>query len=138
MSKLYVQHDYAIKGKDYVETDGGDTPAGNISYSATEHLIGDYDGTPVYAKTLFIETLTGNYDTVAHGISDLGLVLAIFGATEYTQGGATYHGMVSSYMSSVSGEYTGVAIDNTNLGAKCGSDIVGGSLTVTIHYTKRS
>ena len=43
MSRLYVQHDYAVTGRDYVETDGGDTPGGDAlpvpGYSAAGDTI---------------------------------------------------------------------------------------------------
>ena len=56
MSKLYLQHDYAVTGRDYVETEGGDTPAGGVNYSTEEQEIGTWiDGTPVYEKVVVLE-----------------------------------------------------------------------------------
>lgn len=52
MSKLYLQHDYKVTGKDYVETEGGDTPAGGGSYTDEEREIGTWlDGSTLYEKT---------------------------------------------------------------------------------------
>ena len=58
MSKLYVQHDYAVTGRDYVETDGGDTPAGGGSagYDMEEHVVGKWiDGSDLYECTYSTE-----------------------------------------------------------------------------------
>lgn len=40
MAKAFVKHDYAVTGRDYVETEGGDTPAGGINYSTEEQDTG--------------------------------------------------------------------------------------------------
>lgn len=58
MSKLYLQHDYAVTGRDYVDTEGGDTPAGGIDYSTEEQDTGLkwIDG-----KALYQITVTGNF-----------------------------------------------------------------------------
>lgn len=54
MSKLYLQHDYRVTGKDYVETDGGDFPTGG-TYSEEEHIVGAWlDGSPIYERTQHI------------------------------------------------------------------------------------
>lgn len=43
MGKLYLQHDYRVTGRDYVETDGG------VDYSLEERKIGKwYDGSDLY------------------------------------------------------------------------------------------
>lgn len=71
MSKLYLQHDYQVTGKDYVETEGGDTPAGGISYSTEEQDTGLkwIDGKSIYQKTLFIENAPSN-DSGTYPIAD--------------------------------------------------------------------
>lgn len=59
MAKAFVKHDYAVTGRDYVETEGGgDTPAGGISYSTEEQDTGIkwLDGRTVYQKTFTYET----------------------------------------------------------------------------------
>lgn len=63
MAKAFVKHDYAVTGRDYVETDGGDTPAGGISYSTEEQDTGLkwIDNSIVYQKT-FTGSTTANAD----------------------------------------------------------------------------
>ena len=53
MAKAYVKHDYAVTGRDYVETEGGDTPAGGINYSTEEQDTGLkwLNGEAIYQKT---------------------------------------------------------------------------------------
>ena len=50
MSKLYLQHDYKVTGRDYVETDGGDTPGGGgVNYTFEEREVGVWtDGSKLY------------------------------------------------------------------------------------------
>lgn len=56
MAKAYVKHDYAVTGRDYVETDGGDTPAGGADYSPEIHKVGKwYDGSDLYECTYSTE-----------------------------------------------------------------------------------
>ena len=58
MSKLYLQHDYKVTGKDYVETEGGgDTPAGgSAGYDMEEHVVGKWiDGSDLYECTYSTE-----------------------------------------------------------------------------------
>lgn len=71
MSKLYLQHDYQVTGKDYVETEGGDTPAGGISYSTEEQDTGLtwIDGKNIYQKTVEFGALPNTTSKdVAHDI----------------------------------------------------------------------
>lgn len=59
MAKAYVKHDYAVTGRDYVETEGGDTPAGGISYSTEEKQVGTgLEGEPLYQITVPLTGLT--------------------------------------------------------------------------------
>lgn len=54
MAKAYVKHDYAVTGRDYVETEGGgDTPAGGVDYSTEEQDTGRkwIDGSAIYVKS---------------------------------------------------------------------------------------
>lgn len=57
MAKAYVKHDYAVTGRDYVETDGGDTPAGGIDYSTEEQDTGRkwIDGSKIYQITVDLD-----------------------------------------------------------------------------------
>ena len=65
MAKAYVKHDYAVTGRDYVETEGGDTPAGGVSYSTEEREIGTWiDDSPVYERTFVLdEALNVSYNS---------------------------------------------------------------------------
>ena len=58
MSKLYLQHDYQVTGKDYVETEGGDTPAGGVDYSEEEQDTGRkwIDGSEIFVKSWIFES----------------------------------------------------------------------------------
>lgn len=77
MSKLYLQHDYQVTGKDYVETDGGDTPAGGISYSTEERVIGKWiDGKPLYQITIELPesvAIPANAWTTVTDVTDLSI-----------------------------------------------------------------
>lgn len=78
MSRLYVQHDYAVTGRDYVETDGGDTPAGGISYSTEEQDTGLkwIDDKNIYQITIDLEnavTIPQNTTTSVCSVSDLSI-----------------------------------------------------------------
>lgn len=65
MSKLYLQHDYQVTGKDYVETEGGDTPAGGISYSTEEQDTGLtwIDGKKIYQRVYELGSTTVSQST---------------------------------------------------------------------------
>lgn len=78
MSKLYLQHDYAVTGRDYVETEGGDTPAGGISYSTEEQDTGLkwIDDKSIYQITIDLEnavTIPQNTTTSVCSVSDLSI-----------------------------------------------------------------
>lgn len=67
MAKAYVKHDYAVTGRDYVETEGGDTPAGGgINYSTDEQDTGLkwIDDRAVYQKTFTGSTAANTDHTV--------------------------------------------------------------------------
>ena len=84
MSKLYLQHDYKVTGKDYVETEGGDTPAGGISYSTEEQDTGLkwIDDKPVYQKVISAGALpNATSSTVAHGITGLDTLIWAIGCS---------------------------------------------------------
>lgn len=106
MSKLYLQHDYAVTGKDYVETDGGDTPAGGISYSTEEKQIGTgIEGEPLYQITVPLNSLTcdGNWKTgLDVGITD---VAKIYKYEAYGTAGASTVDLNSNVGSAVSDQY---------------------------------
>ena len=88
MSKLYLQHDYQVTGKDYVETEGGDTPAGGLDYSTEEQDTGIkwLDGSSVYVKSfteLSVTTNSTSWVTLVT-IDDLSMVLSV---DAYASGG---------------------------------------------------
>lgn len=72
MAKAYVKHDYAVTGRDYVETEGGDTPAGGINYSAEEQDTGLkwLDGKAIYQKTIIYDTAVAANATVTLTLAD--------------------------------------------------------------------
>lgn len=93
MAKAYVKHDYAVTGRDYVETEGGDTPAGGgINYSTDEQDTGLtwINGSHVYQKTISMGTLPNNSTiTIPHGISGLNVIIHMYGSANSSQSGYT-------------------------------------------------
>lgn len=88
MAKAYVKHDYAVTGRDYVETDGGDTPGGGVDYSTEEQDTGIkwLNGSPIYVKSfteLSVETNGTTWVTLA-AIDGLSMVLSV---DAYASGG---------------------------------------------------
>lgn len=86
MAKFYVKHDYKITGKDYIETDGGDTPAGGLSYSTEEQDTGLtwIDGKKIYQKTFPTEFITVSgtgWETTDVDVSGLAISDIIRGET---------------------------------------------------------
>ena len=77
MSKLYVQHDYQVTGKDYVETDGGGGGGTNIDYSEGVVDTGDKwtDGKKIYAVAVAGTTpaTAGSGASVGDDLTDLGI-----------------------------------------------------------------
>lgn len=74
MSKLYLQHDYQVTGKDYVETEGG-AGGGGVNYSTEEQVIGNWtDGKPLYQITIELAeavTIPANTWTTVSDVSAL-------------------------------------------------------------------
>ena len=81
MAKAYVKHDYAVTGRDYVETEGGDTPAGGISYSTEEQDTGLkwIDGKSIYQKTYEIGEIPNSTSKVITTLSGVDVVIALNG-----------------------------------------------------------
>lgn len=82
MAKAYVKHDYAVTGRDYVETEGGgDTPAGGISYSTEEQDTGLkwLDEKPIYQKTYDIGTIPNSTSKVIDTLTGVDKVISING-----------------------------------------------------------
>ena len=69
MSKWYLQHDYAVTGRDYVDTEGGEGGGGGVDYSTEEQATGLkwIDG-----KELYQITVTGNFSgTTFHSVTGI-------------------------------------------------------------------
>ena len=82
MAKAYVKHDYAVTGRDYVETEGGgDTPAGGISYSTEEQDTGLkwLDEKPIYQKTYDIGAIPNSTSKVIDTLAGVDKVIFING-----------------------------------------------------------
>lgn len=81
MAKAYVKHDYAVTGRDYVETDGGDTPGGGISYSTEEQDTGLkwINGKSIYQKTYEIGEIPNSTSKVITTLSGVDVVIALNG-----------------------------------------------------------
>lgn len=136
MSKLYLQHDYKVTGRDYVETEGGDTPAGGISYSTEEQDTGLTwtDGKKIYQKTLELENVTvpaNGYETI--DISALGAAHII------TVGGTLATGESLPYLVKNGSDLNMVSV-TANSATELFISRSGASLTIsasiTVTYTK--
>lgn len=107
MAKAYVKHDYAVTGRDYVETEGGDTPAGGISYSTEEQDTGLtwIDGSKIYQKTFtssYVTVSGTNWQTTDIDVSGLGITNVITGNTLRVAGALKVPLAVAQY--AISGE----------------------------------
>ena len=137
MSKLYVQHDYAVTGRDYVETDGGDTPAGGIDYSTEEQDTGLkwIDGSPIFQKTIVYTTAIAANSTTTLALADyigadIATIVEINGITgsgipvnsRWPQGG--YNWGIATYVS------------DSNLNIVNGANNIDTGIYITIKYTK--
>lgn len=136
MSKLYLQHDYAVTGRDYVETEGGDTPAGGVNYSTEEHVIGKVADKTLYGKTIVINNVAGNsYITEPHGITDLDTVWNIRGVVLYGTGNVAIVGPFIADLSALS-YYAGALLEGNNMAVKIGADIAPGTVILELEYQK--
>lgn len=79
MAKAYVKHDYAVTGRDYVETEGGGGGAGG-SYSTEKHQVGTWiDGSPIYEITIDVAPLPNNTSASFDIDADLNRVISMEG-----------------------------------------------------------
>lgn len=142
MSRSYVKHDYAVTGKDYVEIDGGDTPAaGGINYSTEEQDTGLkwIDGKEIYQITL-----TGTTGAVAStgitviDLSGMGIDKVVNFDGKFDAG----YPLNSNASSANSGYWSFAQIANDNNGKVealymlTGASFVSLPITVTFKYTK--
>ena len=137
MAKAYVKHDYAVTGRDYVETEGGDTPAsGGINYSTDEHEVGTWiDGSTLYEKTVDFGALPNTtIKSVAHGISDLKDIVYI---SAVTKNGSNQFASIPITNVLTVDQQVQIYLDATNINIKSGANYSAWSgCMVTIQYTK--
>ena len=138
MAKAFVQRDTAVTGKYFVETDGGDTPAGGgISYSTEEQDTGLkwIDGSPIYQKTIvYTNAIAVNQTTtlaIANYIgADVAQIIEINGITgnglpintSWPQGG--YNWGIATYAS------------GGNINIVNASNAITDGIYITVKYTK--
>lgn len=139
MSKLYLQHDYAVTGRDYVDTEGGDTPAGGISYSTEEQDTGLtwVDGKKIYQKTIYIETATlVNSTPYVSAALDIAFDKVFSSELVADQGTTRIYSQVS-YWNNVSISTARITNDNKiQLSTSSSSSVTWTDIYVTIRYTK--
>lgn len=79
MAKAYVKHDYAVTGRDYVETEGGGGGGGG-NYSTEKHQVGTWiDGSPIYEITIDVAPLPNNTSASFDIDADLKAVISMEG-----------------------------------------------------------
>ena len=137
MAKAYVKHDYAVTGRDYVETEGGGGSGGGVSYSTEEQDTGLtwIDGSKVYQKTFACGPAPSNkHLEVPHGIEDLALVVYMGGTSIDTVTGFNPVPLVQTantqYQMKLAVDATNIVIDTYQVLVTI-TDIF-----VTIRYTK--
>lgn len=138
MAKAYVKHDYAVTGRDYVETEGGGGGGGGVSYSTEEQDTGLtwIDGSPIYQKTFDCGAApSNNLLEVAHGITGIDFVVDMRGTAIDTVAGFDPVPLVQG-----NGTYQmALTVDNTNIKIVTAYHL--SSITniyVTLKYTKRT
>ena len=140
MSKLYLQHDYQVTGRDYVETEGGgDTPAGGISYSTEEQDTGLtwVDDKKIYQKTIYIETATlSSASPYTSAALDIALDKVFSTELIANQSTTRIYSQVSMW-NSVSLTTARITNDNKiQLSTSSTSSVTWTDIYVTIRYTK--
>lgn len=138
MSVIYVKHDYRITGNDYIETDGGEAPAGGIDYSEDEHETGInwIDGKPIYEKTINCGAGPNNTTKqVAHGISDIDNIIRIKGAGFGTGGDFKPMPFVQAGGGGLAYQIQ-IDADKTNINIKAAYNAVNTNVYITLQYTK--
>lgn len=137
MSKLYLQHDYAVTGRDYIDTEGGGGGAGGVDYSTEEQDTGLkwIDGSPIYQKTVVYTSAIAVNATTTLAIADyigtdVAQIIEINGITgdglpintRWPQGG--YNWGIATYANS------------GNLNIVNGSNAITNGIYITVKYTK--
>ena len=101
------------------------------SYSTTEVDTGKkwIDGSAIYRKVFVIENLPNSTtDTVAHNISNIGVVTALYGVAQYATG---HWGLTIPYSTVILLRYNA-----TNLAITTTSDYTYASAIIVLEYTK--
>lgn len=137
MSKLYLQHDYAVTGRDYVETEGGDTPAGGVNYSTEEQDTGLkwIDGNTIYQITVDTGALpNSSTKNVAHGITDLNYVIDCKGFAKNPLSGDN---LPLPYIATSAVGQLGLSVTSSNVQLFTGSNLSAYTASwITLLYTK--
>ena len=134
MAKAYVKHDYVVTGRDYVETDGGDTPGGGISYSTEEQDTGLkwVDGKKIYQITFTGTTSATGDNTIIGNAAGIDTVLTMTGYIKGT--GRILTGFVNN--TNYAGFYYSTESANISVWFPDSSIFHGKETAVTIQYTK--
>ena len=130
MAKAYVKHDYAVTGRDYVETEGGEG-GGGVNYSTEEHVIGTWtDGSALYQKTIIASPTWSNKSTTI--VLDAGTLCRDIKGGVTTETGAD----LIPFGYSASGEY--VRCYQTGSGLSVYNEFASSRpyVSITIQYTK--
>ena len=117
------------------------TPQGvpAVHYDGDEKIIGTWYGETLYEKTLIISSLSSGYQTVAHGINNIGEHWIHDGYARHPiSGGSVATSTVIPYNSSPGAEQFTCNFLETFLEYRAGSELVshGGSAVLTLRYTK--
>ena len=137
MAKAYVKHDYAVTGRDYVETEGGGGGGGGVDYSTEEQDTGLkwIDDSSIYQKTIvYTNAIAANQTTTlaiaAYIGADVARVIEINGITGngipinacWPQGG--YNWGIATYAS------------GGNINIVNASNAITDGIYITVRYTK--
>ena len=108
-------------------------------YSTAEQIVGKWiDGSDLYEKTFTADNVSSSASQlIAHGIN-AGIMFVESAYAQYTQANTTFWATTSSYYSNVQNEEFKIVLSETNIIYKVGSYINGGSVAITIRYTKAS
>ncbi len=103
-------------------------------YSDTEKVVGIWrDGKPLYQKTIPFTASSGSYQNVATGIVDFDTIFVQEAFIKYANGEA----VLSSYKPTVeANEFVGLIGSSGSFDYRCGTNLNGGSGSVTLRYTK--
>ena len=141
MAKAYVKHDYAVTGRDYVETEGGGGGGGGVNYSAEEQDTGLKwtDEKEVYQITLKGTTgATAGSATTVIDLSGIDIDKIISFDGKYDAGYALNNNATPANAGYWSFAQIALDADNKVVGLYMltGASFVSLPITVTFRYTK--